>query len=59
MIDNLSILLSHGLLLLAFWLLTKRDDLDSETPPEPDAEPEGFGAVKRKRIGQKDRPPHA
>ena len=54
MIDNLSILLSHSLLLLAFWLLTKRDDLDSEAPPEPDAEPQGFGAVKRKRVGRKD-----
>ncbi|MFN3748056.1 MAG: hypothetical protein ACK4SJ_05155 [Sphingorhabdus sp.] len=48
MIDNLSILLSHGLLLLAFWLLTRRDDLDREPPPEPDAEPQGFGSVRRK-----------
>jgi hypothetical protein len=43
MIDNFSIALSHGLLLLAFWLLTGRDDLDKETPPEPDAQPQGFG----------------
>ena len=48
MIDNLSILLSHSLLLLAFWLLTKRDDLDREPPPEPDAQPQGFGVKRRK-----------
>jgi hypothetical protein len=49
MIDNLSILLSHVLIALAFWFLTKRDDLDREDPPAPDAEPEGFGHVVRKR----------
>ena len=54
MIDNFSIALSHGLLLLAFWLLTRRDDLDREPPPEPDAEPQGFGAVKRKPASRKD-----
>ncbi len=43
MIDNFSILLSHGLLLLAFWLLTQRDDLNKEAPPVPDPEPTGFG----------------
>ncbi len=43
MIDNLSILLSHGLLAIAFWFLLQRDDLDEETPPVPDKEPEGFG----------------
>jgi hypothetical protein len=48
MIDNFSILLSHGLLLLGFWLLSRRDDLDQEPPPERDAEPEGFGAQRRK-----------
>jgi hypothetical protein len=47
MIDNFSILLSHGLLLLAFWLLTRRDDLDHEPPPEPDTEPQGFGVKRR------------
>jgi hypothetical protein len=51
MIDNLSILLSHVLLALAFWFLTLRDDLNHEDPPAPDAEPEGFGhaALNRKR----------
>jgi len=55
MIDNLSILLSHGLLLLAFWLLTRRDDLDSEPPPPHDPEPQGF-AVSRKPRASKEQP---
>lgn len=59
MIDNFSIALSHGLLLLAFWLLTRRDDLDREPPPEPDAEPQGFGAVKRRPTSRKDAPTDA
>ncbi len=49
MIDNLSILLSHVLLAIAFWFLTKRDDVNHEDPPAPDAEPEGFGHAIRKR----------
>lgn len=48
MIDNFSIMLSHGLLLLAFWLLTRRGDLDHEPPPEPDSAPQGFAAGRRK-----------
>ena len=55
MIDNLSIALSHGLLLLAFWLLTRRDDLDREPPPEPDSEPQGFAATRRQRPTRKGR----
>ncbi|WP_397593260.1 hypothetical protein [Sphingorhabdus sp.] len=47
MIDNLSILLSHSLILLAFWLLSRREDLDVEPPPERDPEPQGFGVVRR------------
>lgn len=54
MIDNFSIVLSHGLLLLAFWLLTRRDDLDREPPPEPDTEPQGFGATKRGQASRQD-----
>lgn len=42
MIDNFSILLSHGLLLFMFWLLINRQDLNNEAPPTPDVEPEGF-----------------
>jgi hypothetical protein len=47
MIDNFSILLSHGLLMFVFWLLTRSKDLDQESPPALDAEPDGFG-VRRK-----------
>jgi len=35
MIDTFSILLSHGLLLLACWRLLSRPDLDRETPAAP------------------------
>ncbi|MEO9599574.1 hypothetical protein [Parasphingorhabdus sp.] len=42
MIDNFSIALTHGLLLIAAWRLLHRDDLDVEAPPEPDKKPEGF-----------------
>lgn len=55
MIDNLSILLSHCLILLAFWLLSRRDDLDVEPPPERDSEPQGFG-TRRPRPGRAHRP---
>ncbi|MFG6282477.1 hypothetical protein [Sphingomonas sp. S6] len=33
MIDNLSLALTHGLMLLAAWRLLRRPDLDSESPP--------------------------
>lgn len=36
MIDNLALGVSHGLLLLAAWLLTRRPDLDREDAPERD-----------------------
>tara|TARA_R110000868_G_scaffold111040_9_gene300102 strand:+ start:10250 stop:10417 length:168 start_codon:yes stop_codon:yes gene_type:complete len=42
MIDNFSIALTHGLLLIAAWRLMHRDDLDVEDPPEPDQKPSGF-----------------
>jgi hypothetical protein len=42
MIDNFSIALTHGLLLLAAWRLIHRDDLDIEAPPESNKEPDGF-----------------
>jgi hypothetical protein len=35
MIDNLAIGLTHGLMLLAAWLLTRRRDLDNERPETP------------------------
>ena len=33
MIDNFALGLSHGLMLLAAWLLMRRDDLDRESHP--------------------------
>lgn len=33
MIDSFAIFLSHALLLLAFWRLRSRDDLDDEAEP--------------------------
>lgn len=42
MVDNFSIVLTHGLLLIAAWRLMHRDDLDVEDPPERDKEPTGF-----------------
>lgn len=42
MVDNFSIALTHGLLLIAAWRLMYRDDLDVEDPPERDKEPGGF-----------------
>ena len=34
MIDNFALLVSHGLVLLAFWRLLGRADLDAEAPPD-------------------------
>lgn len=48
MIDNFSIALTHGLLLIAVWRLIHRADLDVEEPPEPDTEPEGFHSKRGK-----------
>jgi hypothetical protein len=52
MIDNLSILLSHVLIMLAFWFLSQRDDLDQEDPPMPDAEPEGFAKARARKANR-------
>jgi hypothetical protein len=59
MIDNFSILLSHALIALAFWFLIRRDDLDQEEPPVPDAEPEGFANTTRRPKPGKKVPPDA
>lgn len=40
MIDLFAILLSHGLLALAVWRLTQRDDLNEDPPAGPSA-PDG------------------
>jgi hypothetical protein len=42
MIDNFSLAVSHGLMLIAAWRLIFRRDLDTEAPPKPDAEATGF-----------------
>jgi len=52
MIDNFSIALTHGLLLIAFWLLMNRPDLDAEAPPERDKEPVGF--AKQREQAERD-----
>jgi hypothetical protein len=39
MIDNFSIGLTHGLMLLATLLLLLRPDLDKEDPPKPMSKP--------------------
>ena len=49
MIDNFSLAISHGLMLLAAWYLLKRPDLDHEPSPHDQA-PRG----KRKRWGGRD-----
>lgn len=41
MIDAIAILSTHALLLVIFWRLTRRDDLDDETAPG--TRPAGFG----------------
>ena len=35
MIDNLALAISHGLMMLAGWLLLRRPDLDDEPAAEP------------------------
>jgi hypothetical protein len=42
MVDTISILLTHGLLVIALWRLAHSDEVDAEAPPEPDENPTGF-----------------
>jgi hypothetical protein len=51
MVDYFSLALSHGVLLLAFWRLMLRDDLDAEAPREelPDKEPADSAKAPAKR----------
>lgn len=42
MIDNFSLALSHGLILLAAFRLLFMRELDKEPPPNGEAEPEGW-----------------
>ncbi|MES2339544.1 MAG: hypothetical protein V4537_15740 [Pseudomonadota bacterium] len=49
MIDNFSLAISHGLMLLAAWYLIRRPDLDREASPHDEpAQP------KRRRWGRRD-----
>lgn len=48
MIDNFSLGLTHGLMMLAAWLLLRRPDLDREE--KPGDSPERKGAWGRKRA---------
>lgn len=50
MIDNLSLAISHGLMLLAAWRLLGRADLDSDDGQAPT----GFFRRKRDRSSQTD-----
>ncbi|EZP55354.1 MULTISPECIES: hypothetical protein [unclassified Sphingomonas] len=45
MIDNLSLAITHALMLLAAWLLLKRPDLDSESPAPRHWRARGRGAT--------------
>nr|WP_295666492.1 hypothetical protein [Sphingomonas sp.] len=46
MIDNLALAISHGLMLLAAWLLLKRPDLDDD--PDLDTEDAPPPSTKKK-----------
>ena len=49
MIDNLSILLSHALLMYMFYHVIYRDDLDEEAPPPKinlDADPSRYRPIR-------------
>lgn len=50
MIDNFSLAISHGLMMLAAWYLLKRPDLDREASTRDDAPPAG----RPKRWGRRD-----
>jgi hypothetical protein len=47
LLDAIAISVSHGLLLVAFWRLLRRDDLDDEAAPEQRHRAAGFGAATR------------
>jgi len=54
MIDNFSLAISHGLILLAVWRLFFRPDLDDENAPEPEPKPKRespFAAIRKGRNG--------
>lgn len=56
MIDSFSIFLTHILLLVAFWWLRDRDDLDDEAPPGQHHRANPFGAQKSSGWMQEETP---
>ena len=51
MVDYLSLALSHGALMLAFWRLMLRDDLDREPPREAESDkPEADEKPPKERL---------
>ena len=50
MIDYLSLGLSHAVLLLAFWRLFLRDDLDRDPPQDQQPEPSDQPEPKTRRV---------
>ena len=51
MVDYFSLALSHGVLLIAFWRLAMRDDLDAETPRAESSDKEVTEPVVAPRKG--------
>lgn len=51
MIDNFSLLLTHGLLLIMAWRLLQRRDLDDDTASPDDRGPQGFAPAKKDTPG--------
>lgn len=43
MVDWIALLVSHGLIAIAFWRLMSRADLDDESAPSQRHRPPGFG----------------
>ena len=59
MIDNLSILLSHALLLYMFYHVIYRDDIDDEAPPPKinlDADPSRFRPIRSIKKAKEPKP---
>jgi hypothetical protein len=54
MIDNFSLGLTHGLMLLAAWYLLRRPDLDREGAPQDDAAAPPPAPPRRSRWGRRD-----
>jgi hypothetical protein len=51
MIDNFSLAVSHGLILLALWRLLSRPDLDDTDAPEPDRPAQPSDSKPRRLLG--------